>query len=73
MLFGTPFNWVRKKLSIRCPASSSAMATIFTAGVSVFMVGDSKYRQPLAPLIFLCLYLLLSGQLPVSRNRFGGY
>jgi hypothetical protein len=39
------------------------MATIFTAGVSVFMVGDSKYRQPLAPLIFLCLYLLLSGLL----------
>ncbi|ADF62094.1 hypothetical protein ECL_02551 [Enterobacter cloacae subsp. cloacae ATCC 13047] len=25
------------------------------------MVGDSKYRQALAPLIFLCLYLLLSG------------
>ncbi|MEX0578636.1 hypothetical protein ABZE59_025610, partial [Enterobacter cloacae subsp. cloacae] len=46
---------------IRCPASSSAIATIFTAGVSVFMVGDSKYRQALAPLIFLCLYLLLSG------------
>ncbi|RWS54537.1 hypothetical protein DN586_16420 [Enterobacter cloacae] len=28
------------------------------------MVGDSKYRQPLAPLIFLCLYLLLSGLSP---------
>jgi len=23
------------------------------------MVGDSNYRQPLAPLIFLCLYLPL--------------
>lgn len=23
------------------------------------MVGDSKYRQALAPLIFICLYLLL--------------
>jgi len=37
------------------------MATIFTDGVSVFMVGDSNYHQPLAPLIFLCLYLHLPG------------
>jgi hypothetical protein len=27
------------------------------------MVGDSKYRHALAPLIFLCLYLLLPGLL----------
>lgn len=30
MYFGTPFNWVRKKLSIRCPASSAVITAIFT-------------------------------------------
>ncbi|QKO14457.1 hypothetical protein HAT91_02834 [Dickeya solani] len=42
MLFGTPLSRVRKKLSIRWPASSAETVKNCTVGFSVFMEADSK-------------------------------
>src|SRR5471030_2082693 len=55
MLFGTPLRILSKKLSMRCPASSSEMGINCTDGFSVFMARDSKYPARFAPLIFVCL------------------